>query len=255
MKKLQIAIIIAGLLFSFGANAQNKKAARLEPLPRDLEIQLALSALPPQLRDHATVYVLNPDKGFEVARKGTNGFYAFVARTGDDTFRGAWPLTEYRDDILYPVSFDEAGAGAQMRVFLDAAKMQAEGTPPEKLKRTMQTRFKSGYYKAPQRAGVSYMLAPIHRTYLNPDEEDRVVTLNLPHVMYYAPGVSNKDIGGVTPSPDTPYPFVILPGPHGYMIQQLGRKEKDAITKAYAGMLARLCNLKDAWCLPAPAGQ
>jgi hypothetical protein len=28
MKKLQIVIIIAGLLFSLGANAQNKKAAR-----------------------------------------------------------------------------------------------------------------------------------------------------------------------------------------------------------------------------------
>jgi hypothetical protein len=79
------------------------------------------------------------------------------------------------------------------------------------------------------------MLAPIHRTYINPDESDRVVTLNLPHVMYYAPNVSKEDIGGVKPSPDTPYPFVILPGPHGYMIQLLGRTEKAAITKAYAG--------------------
>jgi hypothetical protein len=77
---------------------------------------------------------LNPDNGFEVAQKGTNGFYAFVARTGDDTFHGTWPLKQYRSDILYPISFDEAGAKAQMRVFLDAAEMQAKGTPPEKLK-------------------------------------------------------------------------------------------------------------------------
>jgi hypothetical protein len=69
-----------------------------------LEIQLALSARPPHLRDNATVYVLNPAKGFEVARKGTNEFHVFVARTGDDTFRGSWPFTEYRDDILYPIS-------------------------------------------------------------------------------------------------------------------------------------------------------
>ena len=82
---------------------------KIEPLPRDLEIQLALSALPPHLRDNATVYILNPDKGFEVARKGTNGFHAFVARTGDDTFRGSWAFTKYRDDILYPISFDKAG--------------------------------------------------------------------------------------------------------------------------------------------------
>ncbi len=80
-------------MFSLATSAEDKKAddmvSKLKPLPRDLEIQLALSALPPHLRDGATVYVLNPDKGYEVARKGTNGFHAFVARTGDDTFRGA----------------------------------------------------------------------------------------------------------------------------------------------------------------------
>src|SRR5512143_1753272 len=107
MGKVQIIVVIAGLLFSLLAGAEDKQTPRamnkIEPLPRDLEIQLALSALPPQLRDNATVYVLNPDRGFEVARKGTNGFHAFVARTGDDTFRGSWPLMEYRDDILYPI--------------------------------------------------------------------------------------------------------------------------------------------------------
>ena len=87
---------IAGLLFSLAASAEDKQTPkamnRIEPLPRDLEIQLALSALPAHLRDGATVYVLNPDKGFEVARKGTNGFHTFVARTGDDTFKGVLAL-------------------------------------------------------------------------------------------------------------------------------------------------------------------
>src|SRR5438105_2377316 len=130
-----VQMIAVCLLFLLTASAQNKQTAsgtkKIEPLPRDLEIQLALSALPPHLRDDATVYVLNPEKGFEVVRKGTNGFHAFVARTGDDTFRGSWPFNAYRDDILYPISFDEAGAKAQMRVFFDAAEMQARGTPPE----------------------------------------------------------------------------------------------------------------------------
>jgi len=134
MRKILIAVVLA-LLVSLTAGAQNaEKTRKLEPLPRDLEIQLALSALPPHLRDSATVYVLNPDKGFEVARKGTNGFHTLVARTGDDSFRGTWPLKVYRDDILYPISFDEAGAKAQMRVFFDAAEMQAKGTPAEEVK-------------------------------------------------------------------------------------------------------------------------
>ena len=134
MRKFRTIALIAGLLFSLTAMAQNKQIPsgnKIEPLPRDLEIQLALSALPPHLRDSATVYVLNPDKGFEVAQKGTNGFHAFVARTGDDTFRGSWLFAKYRDDILYPISFDEAGAEAQMRVFFDAAEMQAKGTSPD----------------------------------------------------------------------------------------------------------------------------
>jgi hypothetical protein len=121
---------------------------KIEPLPQDLEIQLALSALPPHLRDNATVYVLNPAKGFEVAREGTNEFHAFVARTGDDTLKGSWPLTEYRNDILYPISFDKAGSKAQMRVFFDAAEMQAKGTPPDELKKIIKARFKSGFYSA-----------------------------------------------------------------------------------------------------------
>src|SRR5712672_1239543 len=139
MTKVQTIAVILALIVSVTAAARSQQTAKgankIEPLPRDLEIQLALSALPPHLRDNATVYVLNPEKGFEVARKGTNGFHALVARTGDDTFRGSWPFTKYRDDILYPISFDEAGAKAQMRIFLDAAEMQAKGTPSAELKK------------------------------------------------------------------------------------------------------------------------
>ena len=195
MRKVQTIIVIVGLLFSLAASAENPKGMnKIEPLPRDLEIQLALSALPLHLRDNATVYILNPDKGFEVARKGANGFHTFVARTGDDTFRGSWPFTEYRDDLLYPISFDAAGAKQQMRVFFDAAEMQAKGTPPGELKKIIKERFKTGYYKAPERAGISYMLSPILRTYWNPEESDSVnMTMNYPHVMYYAPNVSNED--------------------------------------------------------------
>src|SRR5713101_1849163 len=264
MRKVLTISVILALLFSITASAQNgERRKKLEPLPRDLEIQLALSALPPHLRDNATVYVLNPDEGFEVARKGTNGFHALVARTGDDTFRGTWPLREYRDDILYLISFDEAGAKAQMRVFFDAAEMQAKETPPEELKKIIQKRYKTRYYKAPERAGVSYMLSPILRTYVNPDENEDVATANVPHVMHYAPNVSNDEVGAAIPNPeqlryfsqhgrwpDTPYPFLILHGPHGYMVQFRGVTERDAITKEYEGMLARLCKIKDEWCLP-----
>jgi len=257
MRKVQTIAVIAGLLLSLAASTGNSQTPAvtngIEPLPRDLEIQLALSALPSHLRDHATVYVLNPVKGFEVARKGTNGFHAFVARTGDDTFKGSWPLTEYRSDILYPIAFDQAGSKAQMRVFFDAAEMQAKGTPSGELKRIIQDRYKAGFYKAPARAGISYMLSPVLRTYFSPEDSDRVITINFPHVMYYAPDISNVDIGGGKPGGMEP--FVILQGHHGYMIQSLGVTERAAINKEYQAMLARLCNIKDVWCLPRENGQ
>ncbi len=244
---VQAIVVIAALLFPLSVNSKEKQN-KIELLPRDLEIQLALSALPQHLRGQATVYTLNPDKGFEVARKGTNGFHAFVARTGDDAMRGSWPLKEYRDDILYPISFDAAGAKAQMRVFFDIAEMQAKGTPPEELKRIIQDHYKTGYYKAPDRVGISYMLSPILRTYFNPDENENVATMNYPHVMYYAPNVSNADIGGGKRG--GLYPFVILDGPHGYIIQPIDQTERAAINKEYEEMLARLCKIKQVWCLP-----
>lgn len=197
MRTVQTIALIVCLLYSFTANAQTTQTPadinKIEPLPRDLEIKLALSALPPHLRDSATVYVLNPKKGFEVAREGSNGFHAFVARLGDDAMRGSWPLKDYRDDILYPISFDKAGAKAQMQVFFDIAKMQANGIPASELKKIIKKRYKTGSYKAPERAGISYMLSPILRTYTNPEKNDNVVTLSIPHVMYYAPHVSNHD--------------------------------------------------------------
>ncbi len=257
MKTTKTIALAGCLLMGLSASALRSPGARpegrVEPLPRDLETQLALSALPPHLRDSATVYLLNPDKGFEVARKGTNGFSALVARTGDDGFRGTWPLTRYRDDILYPISFDQAGAGAQMRVFLDAAEMQARGTAPGELKKIIQERHKAGFYKAPNRAGVSYMLSPVLRTYFNPDRNDSVMTMSFPHVMYYAPDVSAGDIGAGRMG--GPYPFLILHGHHGYMVQGLGRVEAGSIDQEYEGMLARLCGIKAVWCLPKARGQ
>ncbi len=125
--------------------------------------------------------------------------------------------------------------------------------PPGELKKIIKDRYKTGYYKAPERAGISYMLSPVLRTYFNPEESDSVVTMNYPHVMYYAPGVSSEDIGAGKLG--GMYPFVILPGPHGYFIQPIDLTERAKINKEYEEMLARLCKIKDVWCLPKEKGQ
>jgi hypothetical protein len=132
--------------------------------------------------------------------------------------------------------------------------MQVKGTAPEKLKKIIQDRYKTNYYKAPERAGISYMMSPILKTYTNPDADDNVVTSSNPHVMHYAPNVTNQDVGRAKPSFEKTYPFVTLHGPHRYTIQNAGEKERAAINKEYEEMLARLCKIKKEWCLPISNG-
>ena len=95
--------------------------------------------------------------------------------------------------------------------------------------------------------------SPILRTYGNPEVNDEVPTLSHPHVMFYAPGVTDADIGGGEPG--GMYPHVIMPGPHGVIILALGEAEKRAKNEEHAEMLQRLCEIKDEWCLPEEQGQ
>lgn len=89
LKTTAISLALAILAWPLAQpNAAAATPVKLEALAEDLEIELALSSLPPHLRKDATVYVLRPAKGFERVRQGSNGFHALVSRLGDDTFRG-----------------------------------------------------------------------------------------------------------------------------------------------------------------------
>src|SRR5690554_2287535 len=68
----------------------------IEAMPAELETRLALSAAPPALRDCAAVYLLDPAKGYDLARQGTNGITCVVQRT-------AWELVDFRNDIFIPL--------------------------------------------------------------------------------------------------------------------------------------------------------
>jgi len=63
----------------------------IEQMPAKLEAQYALSALPPAMRDHATVYLLDPKKGYQLSRQGTSGVTCLVERT-------AWEQAELPND-------------------------------------------------------------------------------------------------------------------------------------------------------------
>lgn len=101
--------------------ASTTGAARLDKMPRDLEVRYALSALPPHLRNDATTDVLDPDKGYELNHKGTNGFSCFVERTQQER-------ADFRNDVYAAICFDAEGSEKILPVWMDTAKMRAEGT-------------------------------------------------------------------------------------------------------------------------------
>src|SRR5471030_1064850 len=209
----------------------------LEKMPPSLEVRLALSALPPTLRDKAAIYILDPARGYILERSGSNGQSCFVGRT-------EWKFADYRNDVYDPICYDAVGARHQMRVWFDVAELRAKGVIPEAMKLEIETRFRAGVYKAPDRPGLSYMTAPLMRSYvsLDPKDKDSVMTMSMPHVMFYAPGITPADVGGMPCPPCTPYPFVFESGPHGYVIQRLGDSESAKIVDDEADLARDLCS-------------
>jgi hypothetical protein len=215
--------------------------AQIAPMPRALEISFALSAAPPHLRDSASVYVLDPARGYVEARAGTNGFRCLVART-----EWAWPQLAFRDDIFVPVCSDAAGAEAWLPVFIDVAALRAHGESPQTVYDSVMRRFADGRYHAPARAGISYMLAPVMRTYVEPSSREPT-TMIAPHYMFYAPNVTDADIGG---RPGSGGPFMLSTGPHGLIFLGAGAAKKQEILAQSRDLLAELCAYRSVLCVP-----
>src|SRR5215831_783623 len=159
----------------------------LDKMPTDLETDFALSALPPHLREHATVYLLDPKKGYYLDRQGTNGFSAFVNRT-------EFERANFVPDIYQPISYDSAGSMVYLTPFFDVAAMRASGKySASQIRDIVVSRVKDGTYKPASRVGVSYMLEPFMRIQQGNGIENQV----MPHYMFYAPYLDDNDVGGL----------------------------------------------------------
>jgi hypothetical protein len=246
------ACLVAALvaIAGTGAIAPSPSSARapvtpLSPMPSELEARFALSALPMKLRGGASVYLLDPKSGYRRARAGTSGIECLVQRT-------AWEMAEYRDDVYYALCYDSAGSGTYLKVIREAARMRAEGVDARDLRSRVLARYARGTYRAPARAGLSYMVAPIMRTVGPPDMKIR--TMSMPHLMFYAPGVTNADIAAAPDFADPASlmnPFIDRQGnpEQSYMIQMVGKAEKDRIMAEEASLVNALCTYRDILCL------
>jgi hypothetical protein len=239
------ALFAVSLIGTAAASPDGATETTIEQLPPELETQFALSAAPPALRERATVYLLDPNKGYYLSRQGTSGVTCIVERT-------AWELGDFRDDIYIPLCYDAVGTKTYLRVKMDAAALRAQGMNPAALKAEIERRYGNKTYRGPEKAGLSYMVAPLMRTIGPPDL--KVHTMAMPHLMFYAPYVTNEDLGAV-PDLGVPatllYPFIDKQGnpEQSYMIQLIGAAEKAKILADEKELLEDLCAHRDILCL------
>lgn len=227
--------MVLSMLANFSLLAQTSNW-ELEKMPESLETDFALSALPPHLRDGASIYLLDPKKGYYLARKGSNGFICFVDRT-------EWDRKEFRNDIASAISYDAEGSRVIFPVFMDVAAMRASGKfTIQQISDTVNARFKKGIYKVPK-PGISYMLGPLMRTFN--DAGTKVITISVPHYMFYAPYLTAADLG-CRANAEGVEPIVLGEGktPHGYAIISVGEKEKSKIVADQKQLMKRLAEYK-----------
>ena len=243
MRTTLAAITLAAGLIAVSSAALPHAATdtTLERMPTALETRYALSALPSTMRDAASVYLLDPAKGYSLARKGTSGVTCLVERT-------AWEQSDYRNDIYVPLCYDAVGTATYLKVIMDAAALRSQGTVAAALKTTFEQRYRNKTYAAPTRPGVSYMVAPVMRTWMMPDWN--VHTAPMPHLMFYAPNITAGDIGAV-PTSGMMYPIAFREGPpeQSYMVQILGEAERTRIATDEKDLLEALCAYRTTLCL------
>ena len=164
--------------------------------PRERQIELALSAAPTAVSSKAAVYILGA-KGYEKVREGTNGFSCLMMRS----FMGTMQTSSA------PACFDAEGSRTLMLTYLRREEMRAEGKSEAEIKDDIAKGFEEGRFKAPG-PGFLYMMSNENYVYDDQSKESGIVP---PHLMFYAPYKTAKDLGYESISP-TMVPHLTQPG-------------------------------------------
>lgn len=222
MRSMQRVLSAAAVLAAATTSLDPAFADRPK-LTADCESALALSALPARLRDTASVYVLRDDR-FEMAREGSGPFTCIVERNH--------PVS------LIPQCTDAAGRDSVVPGIVQRSEWVMEELSADARAERFASLVTAGEMVAPPRPGVSYMMSDFSYTW-NPSLGDYVKIP--PHVMFYAPNLSDEDIGGSMAEgmgTNRGVPFIVQPGIHGFMTSMVEHaSESDAVRAACAGQL------------------
>lgn len=200
----RVASLLAATLLGVPVGAQERTAlpAGWVTMPREREIEVARSAAPKHLRDEAGVYVLE-DGRYHLALPSRNGFHCLVHRVSR---------------IQAPECYDAEGSATTLKTVLREAALEIEGKTRAEVEDIVAGEYKSGALLAPRRAGIVYMLSTEFKQH---DHDGKgAKTVFPPHLMFYAPNLTNRDIGALPEHHNSPsYPFVLSAGkPYAYVI-------------------------------------
>jgi hypothetical protein len=198
--------LVAQIAVSMSAAAQSTQAAASRPplKERQTEIALALSACPTSVASKAAVYVLDKS-GYVKVQDSENGFTAIVQHS--------LPTSQE------PRCMDAEGTRTHLPRVLKVAELRAHGKSREEIKRFVADAFARGVFQPPTRPGVDYMLST--ENVVTIDEDKGIVAPYPPHVMFYAPYLTNADLGS-DGNPGGPA-FVAAEGtPHALIIVPIG---------------------------------
>jgi hypothetical protein len=185
----------------FAADALAKPPALMD---RDAEIALALSAAPAGVAAKAGVYVLEKN-GYVKVRDSQNGFVCLVDHRIPNSVEPQCP--------------DEEGAKSFLPRFLMTASLRAQGKSEPEIRQAVRDAFAKGTLRPPMRPGVNYMLST--KNVVTIDEEKGIAAPFPPHLMFYAPYLTNAALGS-DGSPESPM-FVVDEGtPHALIIVPAG---------------------------------
>ena len=202
-------VVLVGLLI--GANgvafgqAEKPKAAYDFSLPREERIKLAESAARVEISGKATVYVLEKS-GYVKVRDGSNGFSCFVDRQS--------PLN------METTCFDAEGSATTLATRIFVEDERAKGKSEEQIHAEINDGYKSGKFIAPRKPGIVYMMSSAGFLYIA--EKNQLVPLP-PHLMFYAPYATDKDIGSPPATAEMPHLIragqpdayiIVIPGEH-----------------------------------------
>jgi hypothetical protein len=220
-----ICVCLLGLAAEVAVSASRPAQATQPPgselpklMDRETEIALALSSCPASVAKKAAVYVLEKS-GYVKVRESQNGFTAIVQHA----------LPNSQD----PQCMDAEGTRTFLPRYLKVAELRAQGKSPEEIRHFVADAFAKGVFQAPTRTGVDYMLS---KENLTPNAKGGVVRFP-PHLMFYAPYLTNADIGldgtlGPDGNPVGPA-FVAGEGsPHALIIVPVGAHENTGHSSA-----------------------